>query len=149
MFKKIAQMIKTYQAMPPQGMPPMDPAMAGQPMPPQGAPVDPAAAGQPMPPQGAPMDPAMAGQPQVDPLLDQLMQVFGQLPPGMFSQLVAMPTDQLVELAKQGQIPPAAVQLILYLRMSGPESGMGDMDQGQEEAVKESAVKAIRGLRRR
>lgn len=146
MLKKTAQMIKLYQAapVPPQGAPmPMDPAAGG--MPPQGAP---------MPPQGAPapMDPAMAGgmppqggqAPQLDPLLDQLLQVFGQMPPGAFSELVAMPTDQLVEMAKQGQIPPMAVQLILYLRMSGPESGMGEPPT--EETVKESAIRAIRGM---
>jgi len=137
-FKKFAQMIKVYQAaMPPQGMPP---AGAPAPMPPQGAPMPTqgAPAGDPnqgMPPQGAP---AAGGPPPMDPLLDQMLQVFGQLPPGMFSEMVSAPLEVLVQAAQSGQVPPMAVQLVLHLRQGGsgmeqqqPQGDPAAMQQGQ------------------
>jgi len=98
--------------MPPQGgMPPgmMDPNMM-PPMPP-GA----------MPPGGMPqMDPGMmGGQSGIDPLLQQLLDVFGSAPPGVFSAMIEMSTEQLVELAKTGQVPPEVIHLVLYLRQGG------------------------------
>jgi len=108
--------------MPPQGMPPqgmMPPgAMPPGMMPPQGMPpqgMDPNMA----PPPGM-MDPGMmGGQQQMDPLLEQLLAVFGGAPPGTFSALVEMSTDQLVQLAKSGQVPPEVIHLVLYLRQGG------------------------------
>ena len=84
-----------------------------------------------MPPQGDPN----AGQ-QGDPLLDQLVGVFTQLPPGMFAQLVEMTTPQLVELAKSGQVPPVAIQLVLHLRMAD------QVAEAQGGVQKESSVSA-------
>lgn len=98
-------------AMPPGMMPPMPPgAMPPGAMPP-GA----------MPPGGMPqMDPGMmGGQSGIDPLLQQLLDVFGSAPPGVFSAMIEMSTEQLVELAKTGQVPPEVIHLVLYLRQGG------------------------------
>ena len=108
--------------MPPQGPPPGAP------------PMDPNA----MPPVADPN----AGQPPMDPLLMQMNQIIGQLPPGMFEQLLAAPVEALVQAAQQGQIPPEAVQLIMHLRQgagqmpeaqpqgNGPDDGMGNQPAG-------------------
>lgn len=143
-FSKVATMIRTKVAqaapmppMPPQGAAPMPP------MPPQGASPIP-----PMPPQGAaprgaaPMPPQdqMMQAPQIDPLLEQLMMVFGNTPPGVFSAMVEMPTDELVNAAKSGEVPPEIVHLVLFLRQASlsqqndqeaPAAAMQPAPQGQ------------------
>ena len=89
---------RAQQAMP-QGQP--------APMPPQQA--------QPMP-QGQPAPQQQAQAQGPDPLLAQMMQMFSQLPPGAFQQLISMPDEQLVMATQQGQIPGELTQMIMMLR---------------------------------
>ena len=143
---KLAQMVQVKLAqMPPQpqqppmpqpGMmppqqPPMpmpQPGMMPQPdmMPPG---MDPNA--MPPMPQGMPDQGGMMQPPQMDPLLEQLLMLFGEAPAGLFSSMVEMSTEELATLAKSGQIPPEVVQVILHLR----QADMGGMQEPEAGAV--------------
>jgi hypothetical protein len=57
-----------------------------------------------------------------------MIQVFGQLPPGMLGQILNLPDNMLVDLTKQGQIPGEVTQLIMMFRQGGdmgPEQPKG------------------------
>lgn len=147
MIDKLYQLVKMAQAMgpempPPQGgMPPgmMPPPQGG--MPPGMMPPGPGMMPAPQGGMSPGMDPnmmggmspgmgpnMMGGQPPMDPLLEQLLAVFGGAPPGTFSAMIEMSTEELVQLAKSGQVPPEVIHLVLYLRQGGmlaPQSGEG------------------------
>ena len=114
MLKKIAQMIKTYQqqmaAPTPQAQPQQQASQQPQ----------------------APQDPSQGQQPQLDPLLQQMLQLFSQLPPGAFQQLVMTPDDQLVMATQQGQIPGEITQMLMMLRHGSEQAQQGQAQGGQQ-----------------